>query len=72
MVSTGCDTGGIRLAKRLDSIHGNYVMSAQLLEVSLIRSRNRAPSPKGYVVNGQMTKASNKYATTPPPCTGSG
>ena len=25
-----------------------------------IRSRNGAPSRKGYVVNGQMTKASNK------------
>ena len=30
-----------------------------------IRSRNGAPSRKGCVVNGQMAKASNKYA--PPP-----
>ena len=35
------------------------VMRAQLLEVS-IRSRNGAPSRKGCVVSGQMTKASNK------------
>ena len=34
-------------------------MSAQMLEVS-IRSRNRAPFRKGCVVNGQITKASNK------------
>ena len=33
--------------------------SAQILEVS-IRSRHGAPSRKGCVVNGQMTKASNK------------
>ena len=34
-------------------------MSAQMLEVS-IRIRNGAPSRKGCVVNGQMTKASSK------------
>ena len=34
-------------------------MSAQMLEVA-IRSRNGAPSRKECVVNGQMTKASNK------------
>ena len=31
-----------------------------------IRSRNGAPSRKGCVVNGQMAKASNKYAPPPP------
>ena len=35
-------------------------MSAQMLEVSLIRSRNGAPSRKECAVNGQMTKESNK------------
>ena len=34
-------------------------MGAQMLEVS-VGSRNGAPSRKGWVVNGQMTKASNK------------
>ena len=34
-------------------------MRAQMLEVS-IRRRNGASSPKGCLVNGQMTKASNK------------
>ena len=32
-----------------------------------IRSRNGAPSRKGCVVNGQMTKASNKNEYSPPP-----
>ena len=31
-----------------------------MLEVSLLRSRNGAPSRKGRAVNGQITKASNK------------
>ena len=35
-------------------------MSAQMLEVSLIKSGNGAPSRKGCVVNGQMIKAYNK------------
>ena len=37
-------------------------MSVQMLEVSLlfITRRNGGPSQKGCVVNGQMTKASNK------------
>ena len=34
-------------------------MNAQMLEVST-GSRNGAPSLKGCVVNGHMTKASNK------------
>ena len=51
---------GIRLAKSFYVIYGNDVMSAQLLEVSLITSRNGAPSRKGCVVNGQMIKSSNK------------
>ena len=34
--------------------------STQMLEVSFISSRNGAQSRKGCVVNGQMTKASNK------------
>ena len=37
---------------------------AQMLEVS-IGSRNGAPSRKGCVVNGDMTKASNKLLLTP-------
>ena len=42
-------------------------MSAHMLEVSIInRSRNGAPSRKGCVVNGYMTKASNKMSTRPP------
>ena len=42
-------------------------MNAQMLEVS-IRSRNGAASSrKGGVVNGQTTKASNKFNTPPPP-----
>ena len=32
-----------------------------------IRSRNGAPSRKACVVNGQMTKASNKLVLPPPP-----
>ena len=32
-----------------------------------IRSRNGAPSRKGCVINGQMTKASNKGVLHPPP-----
>ena len=35
-------------------------MRVQMLEVSLLWNRNGAPSPKGCVVNGQKTKASNK------------
>ena len=31
-----------------------------MLEVSLIRSRNGAPSRLGCVVSGQISKASNK------------
>ena len=31
------------------------------------RRRKGAPSPKGRVVNGQMTKASNKCAPPSPP-----
>ena len=34
-------------------------MSAQMLEVSLNRSRNGSPPRKGCVVNGHMAKASN-------------
>ena len=50
---------GIRQASSFYVIYGRSVMSARMLEVS-IRSRNGAQSPKGYVANGQMTKASNK------------
>ena len=39
-------------------------MSAQNVGVS-IRSRNGAPPRKGGVVNGQMTKASNKGLRPP-------
>ena len=41
-------------------ICGNDAMSAQVLQVSLIRGRNGAPSRKGCVVDGQMTKKSNR------------
>ena len=36
------------------------VMSTETLEGVPIRSRNGTPSREGCVVNGQMTKASNK------------
>ena len=42
-------------------------MSAALLKMSLIRSRNGAPSRKGCVFNGQMPKAGNKRQQYPPP-----
>ena len=35
-------------------------MSAETFVGVSIRSRNGAPSPKGCVVSGQMTKARNK------------
>ena len=46
---------------------GKNVISAQMLEVSLIinRSRSGAPSRKGCVVNGQMSKATDKLVTPP-------
>ena len=50
---------GDKTSKSLHVIYGNNVMGAQLFKVS-IRSRNGAPSRKGCVVYGQMTKASNK------------
>ena len=43
---------------RTSVIYGKNVMSTQMLEMS-VRSRNGAPSRKGCVVNGQITKASN-------------
>ena len=51
----------IQLGKRFYKMYGNDVLSAQTLEVSLsgVGSRNGAPSRKGCVVNGQITKASN-------------
>ena len=53
---------GDRISKHfLCNIYGRAVMNAQMLEVCVsIRSRNGAPSRKDCVVNGQMTKASNK------------
>ena len=42
-------------------------MSAQMLEVYAIRSRNGAPSRKGCVLNGQMTKVNNKRVRPPSP-----
>ena len=39
---------------------GKNLLSAQMLEVSSLRNRGGAPSRKGYVINGQMTKASCK------------
>ena len=50
---------GIRLAKRFYVTYGKNVMIAQMLEVSLLRVGTVGAS-KGCVVNGQMTKASNK------------
>ena len=51
---------GIRQAKRFNVIYEKNVKSAQMLEESLIWSRNGAPSRKGCVVDGQMTKAGHK------------
>ena len=34
---------------------------------SILKIRNGAPSRKGCVVHGQMTKASNKMSTPHPP-----
>ena len=50
---------GDRISRQFAVMYGKNVISAQMLEVS-IRSRNGAPSRKGCVVNGRMTKASNK------------
>ena len=62
-MATRCETGR-------NAIHGRKVLSAQMLEVS-DRSRNGAPSRQGCMVNGQITKVSDKreYAPlpTPPP-----
>ena len=50
---------GDRISKRFYVVYRRRVMSAQMLKVS-IRSKNGDPSQKRCVVNGQMTKASNK------------
>ena len=39
---------------------GRNVLSARIFGGVSVRSRNGAPSRKGCVVNGQVTKASNK------------
>ena len=46
--------------KQFFVIYGRGVISAQMFGGVSIRSRNGAPTRKGCVVNGQMTKASNK------------
>ena len=52
---------GIGCANSFYAIRGRNVMSAQILEVSLLGVGTvLPPSRKGCVVNGQMTKASNQ------------
>ena len=41
-----------------------------MLEVSLIRSTNGAPSRKGCVLDGQMIDGKQEMSTAPPPITG--
>ena len=50
---------GIREANSFMSTFGKSVSVS-------IRSRNGAPSRKGCVVNGQMTKVCNRYTQRPP------
>ena len=57
---------GIKLTKGVHGIYGNNEMRAQMLVIS-IGSRKGAPSRKGRVVDGQMTKLTNEYAPPPPP-----
>ena len=62
-MATDGETQGDKTSKRLllmCTIRKKNAMSAQMLKVSLFKSRNGAPSRKRCVVNGQMTKASNK------------
>ena len=60
MLATDGETGRREEEQKVPYVtYGKNAMSAQLLEVS-IRSRNGAPSRNGCVVNGQITKASNK------------
>ena len=62
MVPTGGQIGrkGIRLGIFLNVIYGNKVMSVSIVGGVSTKSRNGAPSRKGCVVTGQMTKASNE------------
>ena len=46
--------------KLMQYVYGRTVLSAQMLEGGSSRSKNGAPSRKGCMVNGQMTKARNK------------
>ena len=71
MVATDAKTARTKKKKkkdrqiRINVVFGRNVLSAQILKVS-IRSRSSAPSREGCMVNGQMTKASNKMSTPPP------
>ena len=58
----------IRQANRFDLTHGKTYKERRNGRGISVRSRNGAPSRKGCVVNGQMTKASNKYAPLLPSC----
>ena len=61
VITDGKTKKGIKGAFFFRVKHGENVMSAQMVEVS-IWSRNGAPSRKGSVVNGQRTKArTNEY-----------
>ena len=61
MVATdGENSKGIREAKSFYVIYGKKLNECPNVGGVSIRSRNGAPSRKGCVVNGQMTKASNK------------
>ena len=61
MVATKADTGtGKDEPNHYYVIHGKKRSERPTVEDVSIRSRNGAPSRKGCVVNGQMTKASNE------------
>ena len=59
MVVTDGEQEGDKISKSFYVTYGKNVMIAQMLEVSLLRVGTVGAS-KGCVVNGQMTKASNK------------
>ena len=61
MAATGGETGRGNVNQYVStSCIGNNVVNAQLPKGVSIWSGNGAPSRKGYVDNGQMTKAKNK------------
>ena len=46
-------------------VHGRNGTSARVLQVSVIRNRNGAPSPRGCGVSGLTTNASSKSVRPP-------